>query len=692
MKILRRFAPRRLALLLTGVSALALSLALLPMTESGADPGLSLNLNLNLSLGLGQRGPDGLGIHPGKIKHVWLIILENKSFDATFTGLNNNTYLWKTLPSQGVLLKNYYGTGHFSLDNYTALVSGQAAQPDTQADCPFYDQFGSTVDTSGDLFHNPNYGQAVSAAGPNGAPATSGCVYPPSVPTLFNQLDAAHVSWKGYAQDLGNPDASSTGTLANPGTGQSHSAGVSACGAPFATPGPTGSTAFPNPGSANATDQYVPKHFPFPWFDSILNSGDCNAAHIANLFDPSNGLATDLQSEATTPAFSWISPNNCSDAHDAVCHGNNLSGGFVDDNTANPPVNYTGGLYASDLFLQHVIPEIEASQAFKDGGLIDVTFDEGFPPFTYTGNSFSNSTIESPTAAASLASDSAAETVFGHPFRYEPTGPNTPLATDASGNQLFPGPGDNAFIDRPNRCVAQASPPQPAGTCLLGGGSHSPSSRTDAHASAPSGSSTISDTSAVATDSGRSVTGSGIPTNAFVGPVTDTPATATAASQSGGTVDTGSFELVDSSGNPLLTTAPVSGVTLGAETSTTDPLYNATDPTTGGGDTGSVLISPFIRPGTVSDVFYNHYSWLRTMEDLFNVKDASPGLDGRGHIGYASQIGLAPFGSDVFNNPEGPEHGLLGGLIPLPLPLGGLGLGALLTVGGLRRRQAEEFI
>src|ERR1035437_5798086 len=64
------------------------------------------------------------------IKHVWLIILENKSYDATFTGLNNNTYLWKTLPSQGTLLTNYYGTGHFSLGNYVALASGQAPQVD----------------------------------------------------------------------------------------------------------------------------------------------------------------------------------------------------------------------------------------------------------------------------------------------------------------------------------------------------------------------------------------------------------------------------------------------------------------------------------------------------------------------------------------------------------------------------------
>ena len=75
------------------------------------------------------------GLRPGEIKHVWLIILENKSYDATFSGLNQNTYLWKTLPAQGILLKNYYGTGHFSMDNYISLVSGQAPEQDTQEDC-----------------------------------------------------------------------------------------------------------------------------------------------------------------------------------------------------------------------------------------------------------------------------------------------------------------------------------------------------------------------------------------------------------------------------------------------------------------------------------------------------------------------------------------------------------------------------
>ena len=579
-----------------------------------------------------------------------------------------------------MLLKNYYGTGHFSLDNYVSMVSGQATQPDTQSDCPLYDNMTGKVDTSGNLWTNKDYGQMVSAAGANAAPGTNGCVYPSSVQTLFNQLDAAHVSWKGYAQDLGNPD---TG-------GSTHDAGTQYCGAPYASPGPTGSTAFPNPGSANATDQYVPKHFPFPWFQSVLQSGDC-ATHIANLFSPANGLYHDLQSEATTPAFSWISPNNCSDAHDAVCHGNNLSGGWANPTTPNAPVNYTGGLYASDLFLEHVIPEIEASPAFKDGGLIDVTFDEAFPPFTYTGNSFANSTIVAPDAKTSVASDTAGENLFGRNVHYEPTGPNTPLAKSASGQELYPGPGDNSFVDRPANCVAQTVPSQPAGTCILGGGSNPPGARTDAAATAAAGSTVITDNAAVATDQGRSVTGTGIPAGAHVGTVTDTPVTATKPNQDGGTVDTGSFTLADASGNPVKTTGPVSGITLGAEAAASDPLFDYGDATNGGGDTGSVLISPYIKPGSVSTKDYNHYSWLRTVEDLFSVGKASPGLDGQGHLGYAAQPGLAPFGTDVFTNPRGygsggGPHAAAGGVLGAAAA-GLLGIGAVPVAGRYRRRR-----
>ena len=697
---------------------------------------------------------DNLGIRPGLIKHVWLIILENKSYDASFTGLNNNTYLWHTLPSQGVLLKNYFATGHSSQDNYTSMVSGQAPQPDIQDDCTYYNQANGIVDMSGSLATNPNYGQWTEAAGPNGyvgsssshTPTTIGCVYPSSVPTLFNQYDAAGITWKGYAQDLGdtaNSGATNNLTLDEDGCAAPYD-NTSATTWPFANAAPTSSTADANPGSASAGGAYVPKHFPFPWFASLLdNSNDCNSSHIEPMFDnPGADFWSDLQADErhpdAYPNFVWITPDNCSDAHDAECvdgaadnaptlglneypEGGNLSGGWAQPDIPNAPTNGTGGLYAADLFLQHVIPEIESSREFKDGGLIEVTFDEGYPPFTYS-NSFYNDPSTNylhiqPGASAALATDAAGETVdkSGWPcsIRHgsiasgncveqttEPTGPNTPLIQDpTTGEQLSPGPGDAASLDRPDNCIAQTpsnavipTPSNPTtqavATCVLGPQAATTATnsltkaRTDSVTSSV-GSSTIQDNSIKITDEGRPVRGTNIPTGAYVGPVADGPTGSCTspsicspsglnasqvpigANGSTGFEEQGYFTLVDSQGAPITLTSAVTSVTFAADcdptpadmggssspcSGLTDPFYDATHPTPGGGDTGTVLISRYIRPGSVSSVYYNHYSWLRTMEDLFGVAWASPGLDGLGHIGYAAQRGLVPFGPDVFDN------------------------------------------
>ncbi|WP_246327170.1 alkaline phosphatase family protein [Burkholderia guangdongensis] len=61
----------------------------------------------------------------------------------------------------------------------------------------------------------------------------------------------------------------------------------------------------------------------------------------------------------------------------------------------------------------------------------------------------------------------------------------------------------------------------------------------------------------------------------------------------------------------------------------------------GGDRTGAVMISKFIKPGTVSTVPYNHYAMLKSVEDIF----------GLGHLGYAGQAGLQGFGTDIFTNP-----------------------------------------
>jgi len=53
----------------------------------------------------------------------------------------------------------------------------------------------------------------------------------------------------------------------------------------------------------------------------------------------------------------------------------------------------------------------------------------------------------------------------------------------------------------------------------------------------------------------------------------------------------------------------------------------------GGGRTGTVLVSPFLRPGTINNTAYNHYSLLRTIEDGFGLAPLGYAQDARG-FGY----------------------------------------------------------
>jgi phosphatidylinositol-3-phosphatase len=75
------------------------------------------------------------------------------------------------------------------------------------------------------------------------------------------------------------------------------------------------------------------------------------------------------------------------------------------------------------------------------------------------------------------------------------------------------------------------------------------------------------------------------------------------------------------------------------ERASNTPNAGGPTPGSGGGKIGAVLISPFITPGTIDDTPYNHYSFLRTTEDLFGLL----------HLGYAGVDGLVPIGDKTFN-------------------------------------------
>lgn len=255
------------------------------------------------------------------IRHVFLIVLENKSYTDTFGAHSAAPYLSKILRAKGALLPQYYATGHASLDNYIAMISGQSMTPQTSDDCGLYEDFHETGTAL--------YGQAVG----------QGCVYPVSVKTLANQLMAAGLTWKGYMQDMGNDPARESSTCGHPALNSRDL--TQEAEAPSAAV-PTG-------------DKYATRHDPFMYFHSIIDSPVCKR-DVVKLRE----LKKDLRSIATTPNFSFITPNLCSDGHNSPC------------SDGRP-----GGLKSINVFLKKWVPLIMSSPAYKKNGLIIITFDEG---------------------------------------------------------------------------------------------------------------------------------------------------------------------------------------------------------------------------------------------------------------------------------------------------------------------------
>ncbi len=152
----------------------------------------------------------------------------------------------------------------------------------------------------------------------------TGCVYPASVPTVAGQLSAAGKTWKGYMEDMGTP-------CRHPELGGKDSSQ-----------------------GAKVGDQYATRHNPFVYFQAITSSPECQS----NVVDFTE-LGGDLKSVSTTPNLSYISPNLCNDGHDNPC---------VDGSA--------GGLTAADSWLSQQVPAILDSPAFRQDGMLVITFDE----------------------------------------------------------------------------------------------------------------------------------------------------------------------------------------------------------------------------------------------------------------------------------------------------------------------------
>jgi hypothetical protein len=252
-------------------------------------------------------------LKPPKIHHVFTIVLENEDAAKTFGRNSPAPYLAKKLTRKGEYLPNYYGTGHLSLDNYISMVSGQAPNPVTQADCPVYSNFTGTATSSGQY-------------------VGLGCIYPPGAETIANQLEDKGYTWHEYAQDM---------NAAAP-KGKEEPCRHPAIGSLDDTQ------------SAEKGDQYATRHNPFMYFHSIIDFPTCQR----NVVDLKH-LHKDLRRRRTTPNYSFITPNLCKDGHDEPCVNGK-----------------PGGLVSADRFLKRKVPLIMRSSAYRHHGLIIIIFDE----------------------------------------------------------------------------------------------------------------------------------------------------------------------------------------------------------------------------------------------------------------------------------------------------------------------------
>jgi len=203
-----------------------------------------------------------------KVKHVFVIALSTTTYQATFGHGSVAHYLNDTLRRRGTLLSGYETLGPAELPDYFGMVSGQASNPDTRADCPIYAEFPSGAKTAA-----------------NGQVSGRGCIYPNTVLTIGDQVTASGKVWKGYIDDIGS--------------------------SPCLHPNSGAVDNVPLPGAGS---QYATRHNPFIYFHSLLDLGDCSNDDVSL-----DRLPEALHSVAKTPTYAFIAPGTCDDALAAVC-------------------------------------------------------------------------------------------------------------------------------------------------------------------------------------------------------------------------------------------------------------------------------------------------------------------------------------------------------------------------------------
>jgi hypothetical protein len=269
----------------------------------------------------------------GRVKHVFVITLSSPGYDKAFGSQTEMPYLANTLRPQGELLSNYSLLTDQGLPNYIAMVGGQAPNAQTSGNCTTYSEFpsGAQPDRQGNV-------------------AGDGCVYPVQAINLADQLFSARFSWGAYMEDMGKPEP--------PQQGQSAAANPpQTCVRPSANGADSTQDARKaDPSMGYAGSGYAVRHNPFAYFHSLIDLGACSQKDV-----PLDRLDASLGSG--TPNYVFISPNLCHTGEPTEC----------DTDVKDP------GPAQADQFLSAWVPKILASPAYRQDGVLIITFGEAAP-------------------------------------------------------------------------------------------------------------------------------------------------------------------------------------------------------------------------------------------------------------------------------------------------------------------------
>ena len=225
------------------------------------------------------------------------------------------------------------------------------------------------------------------------------------------------------------------------------------------------STAYTNPYNGSDQYNYAAKHNPFV-FSTATNGGTATAPNFspsnpqAQNYAPLQQLQTDL-TDNSVARFNWITPDQFNDMHSAL----------------NTNFTYAGQTFAAgtdqeavalgDNFLSIVVPEIEASQAFKNNGEIVIWNDEteGDENVGSTAGFDGTEIIISPLAKGNAFTD---DTLFTHASDLVTLQNIFGVAGGGAGGYLGGAGGANSLADLFKPGVIPSAIPEPSTWVMMG--------------------------------------------------------------------------------------------------------------------------------------------------------------------------------------------------------------------------------